>query len=483
MSKSSYSNITLNYIVSNFTPRAASLILLPVFLRFMDINIWGEISLLLAFQIVFVNIFSWGLDSLAHRVFQDLDKEVRNQFINRTIKKFFIYNFFFLIILEFVLNTNLTEFFNIDYGIPFRLTVLTGMLISFTRLLVKLYGSLNESVIVRNSIYLESIFIPIFQLSLVSLIIYFYDFEDRMIVSSYFIGQFLGTLIKTIYLKKKSNTLFQTNNKEVLSITEKMQKNYSNLSYLYTMFAMLLGWQDRFFLTKFYTLEEVAKYSTVYRLVDLHGVFISAFVAAVAPIIWSINNKNIKNSKELFRNIISMSTLVGSFGVTASVIIGPILLPPQYHSALAIVPYLAIGFIFGSLASLYGLLLEKEYKLHIRLYGMIGGALTNLVLIYLLIGKYEILGLSYATMFGFIVVFIINYFYTNKEYRILIFNKYFSTSLIVISLFIVLYKDIWYLNLFFLLVSVVLLILIVNLFKQMMKFQNSDFYGVDSNND
>jgi len=101
MSKSSYSNITLNYIVSNFTPRAASLILLPVFLRFMDINIWGEISLLLAFQIVFVNIFSWGLDSLGHRVFQDLDKEVRNQFINRTIKKFFIYNFFFLIILEF----------------------------------------------------------------------------------------------------------------------------------------------------------------------------------------------------------------------------------------------------------------------------------------------------------------------------------------------------------------------------------------------
>ena len=86
-------------------------------------------------------------------------------------------------------------------------------------------------------------------------------------------------------------------------------------------------------------------------------------------------------------------------------------------------------------------------------------------------------------MIGFIVVFIINYFYTNKEYRILIFNKYFSTSLIVISLFIVLYKDIWYLNLFFLLVSVVLLILIVNLFKQMMKFQNSDFYGVDSNND
>ena len=124
MSNSKFSNITLNYLISNFAPRAASLLLLPVFLRLMEISIWGEISLLLAFQIVFVNIFSWGLDSLGHRVFQDFDSERKGEFINRISKKFFLYNLIFLIILEFALNTNLTSFFKIDYGIPFRVAVL-----------------------------------------------------------------------------------------------------------------------------------------------------------------------------------------------------------------------------------------------------------------------------------------------------------------------------------------------------------------------
>ena len=164
MNDSKYSKITFNYLVSNFAPRIASLLLLPIFLRLMEINIWGEISLLLAFQIVFVNIFSWGLDSLGHRVFQDLDTAKKNEFISKTTKKFFIYNIIFLLILEFLINTNLTNFFNIDYGIPFRLTVITAILLSFTRLLTNLYKSINESAVVRNSIYIESILVPVFQL-------------------------------------------------------------------------------------------------------------------------------------------------------------------------------------------------------------------------------------------------------------------------------------------------------------------------------
>ena len=63
----------------------------------MEINIWGEISLLLAFQIVFVNIFSWGLDSLGHRIFQDLDSNKKSEFIKRTTKKFFIYKKTFIV--------------------------------------------------------------------------------------------------------------------------------------------------------------------------------------------------------------------------------------------------------------------------------------------------------------------------------------------------------------------------------------------------
>ena len=172
MNNKKFSNITLNYLISNFSPRLASLILLPVFLRLMEINIWGDI-LVTSFSNCICKYFSWGLDSLGHRIFQDLDSNKKSEFIKRTTKKFFIYNLFFLIILEFVLNTNLTNFFKVDYGVPFRLAVFTGILISYTRLLINLYKSLNESTTIRNSIYIESLLIPIFQLLLVTLVIYF----------------------------------------------------------------------------------------------------------------------------------------------------------------------------------------------------------------------------------------------------------------------------------------------------------------------
>ena len=232
MSNSKFTNITLNYMVSNFAPRAASLMLLPVFLRLMEISIWGEISLLLAFQIVFVNISSWGLDSLSYRVFQDFEDNKKNEFIKKITKKFIVYNLAFLTTLEFALNTNLTSIFKIDYGVPFRLTVLIGMLLSFTRLLTSLYKSINESVVIRNSVYLETFLIPSIQLLLVSLVIYFYGFEDRMIVTSYFVGQFFGTLAKVMYLKSKSSLLFSTVDKQTFNVSQKMQQKYSNLSYV-----------------------------------------------------------------------------------------------------------------------------------------------------------------------------------------------------------------------------------------------------------
>ena len=476
MNNSKYSKITFNYLLSNFAPRIASLLLLPVFLRLMEINIWGEISLLVAFQIVFVNIFSWGLDSLGHRVFQDLDTAKKNEFISKTTKKFFIYNIIFLLILEFLINTNLTNFFNIDYGIPFRLTVLTAILLSFTRLLTNLYKSINESAVVRNSIYIESILVPVFQLFLVSIIIYFYGFDDRMIVSSYFIGQFLGTFLKTYYLKSRSNKLFSQSNEVTLNLSKELQNNYSNLSYIYALFSMLLGWQDRFFLTKYYSLEEVAEYSTVYRLADLHGVFVSAFVVAFAPILWSVSNKNKKKSMELFKHIISVSSLLGCLGVCISVIIGPILLPPKYQAALVIIPYLAIGLIFGSFASLYGLILEKNYRLNIRLYSMILGATVNFLLIYFTIGEYGIVGLSISTMIGYFVVFLVNYFYADKIFKPLLLNKELLISIIIIGAFIVFYRDVWFLNLFFLILSVLLLSMMIFLFKKIIKIQNTDFF-------
>ena len=179
---------------------------------------------------------------------------------------------------------------------------------------------------------------------------------------------------------------------------------------------------------------------------------------------------------ELFKHIISVSSLLGCLGVCISVIIGPILLPPKYQAALVIIPYLAIGLIFGSFASLYGLILEKNYRLNIRLYSMILGATVNFLLIYFTIGEYGIVGLSISTMIGYFVVFLVNYFYADKIFKPLLLNKELFISIIIIGAFIVFYRDVWFLNLFFLILSVLLLSMMIFLFKKIIKIQNTDFF-------
>ncbi len=170
-------------------------------------------------------------------------------------------------------------------------------------------------------------------------------------------------------------------------------------------------------------------------------------------------------------------------GVCISVIVGPILLPPKYQSALSIVPYLSIGFIFSSYASLYGLLLEKKYKLNIRLVSMIFGAVINFLLIYITIDGLGILGLAVSTMVGYFVVFLINYAYAEKEYKYFLISKELIFSISIITVFITLYKDVWYLNLFFLVLSVLILSLMFNQFKKLLHIQNDDFFNISEKND
>ena len=143
----------------------------------------------------------------------------------------------------------------------------------------------------------------------------------------------------------------------------------------------------------------------------------------------------------------------------------------------------AIGFIFGSFASMYGLLLEKNYRLNVRLYSMILGATVNFLLIYLTIGKYGIIGLSISTMIGYFFVFVVNYLYTDKIYKPLLLNKELLISIIIITVFIVFYKDVWFFNLFFLVLSVLVLGMMILIFKKIIKMQNTDFFNQGKLND
>ena len=103
------------------------------------------------------------------------------------------------------------------------------------------------------------------------------------------------------------------------------------------------------------------------------------------------------------------------------------------------------------------------------------GALVNFLVIYFTIEKFSILGLSFATASGYFIVFLINYFYADKEYKSLLRNREAFISFLIIGLFIVIYRDVWFLNLFFLTLSVLILGYMLYLLKKLLNIQNEDF--------
>ena len=442
-----YSQSIKNYLITNIVPRLASIILLPVFLRIVEVELWGEISFLVALQIVFVTLFSLGLESSGFRFFNNFSTEQKVTFINKINKKFFLTNLIFLLFIEFVFGVPFANYFGIDYGLPMRFTILTAVILSFTRIYLNFFRSQNRSEIIKISSYLESFLIPLSQILLMGLIIISYGFEDRMIVSAFFLGQLLGTFVKFSYLRRNLLKTFNQQNNDDLDPKSNDVSKFAWYGYMYSWFSLMLVWQDKFLLQKIYSFEKLAHYSTIYRLVDMHGVVIGTFVSTLGPFLWSLNKKNYEETEQLFSKVISISALTGALGVSLSVIIGPIILPEGYQFTISLVPSLAIGMVMGSYASLYGLLLEKNLKMNIRVFSIFMGAMLNLILILNWVTKYDLLGLAIATSLSYGLVFVINFLYAESRYKKLILNKYLATSGIVMLGFHFFYVDIWYMNL------------------------------------
>ena len=74
MEKTTLTKSSLNLFITNFFPRTLTLISLPIFLRLIDDDIWGEISFLLAIQLIFSNILLFGSESAGLRFFASFDK-------------------------------------------------------------------------------------------------------------------------------------------------------------------------------------------------------------------------------------------------------------------------------------------------------------------------------------------------------------------------------------------------------------------------
>ena len=205
------------YTAEKLLPRTMSIVLLPILLRLIKPELWAEITLLLAIQF-FISIFLTQGDENSILKFT-VDEELMSRSLTTVLKSGII----IFCILEIVGQIVNYFPFSIEYGLPFRFMFFATVLLSVNKLFVAKLKSLEKVNKIFKSSLFESIFINIGQIILIATTVQIEGgFNTKVIVTAYFMIQFLGYFLKFLYLRKVLNFSFKNLIKNLFSKNPKI---------------------------------------------------------------------------------------------------------------------------------------------------------------------------------------------------------------------------------------------------------------------
>jgi O-antigen/teichoic acid export membrane protein len=178
-----------------------------------------------------------------------------------------------------------------------------------------------------------------------------------------------------------------------------------------------LNFSDRFFLQRLGALEVVGIYAVGYKLAFmLNYLLVQPFYAMWQGRMYTIYKQ--PEHRKVFRHIFALYSLALTYSalvlsVFSRDIVG-VMTDPRYRGAEEVVPVIALAYVF------YGLGLYVQLGLYLtdktRAIGAIGAAaaLLNLVLNYVLIRNFGMMGAAWATLGGFVAIAVGSYWYSEK---------------------------------------------------------------------
>jgi O-antigen/teichoic acid export membrane protein len=176
---------------------------------------------------------------------------------------------------------------------------------------------------------------------------------------------------------------------------------------------------DRVMIKKFLSLHEVGLYGVGYRLASLSGLTMVGFQGALTPLIYSKHHETATPSEiaKIFRLVIFISLLVFISLVLFTKDILYFFTTEPFYAGGSTVIYLVPAIFLGSLyifAPGIGIAKKTHYSIWIN----IVGASVNLLLNYLLIPHFGIIGASAATMVASLVLFLMQLILSQRFYYV-----------------------------------------------------------------
>jgi O-antigen/teichoic acid export membrane protein len=408
-------------------------------------------------------------DAVFREYFEFNDHEYKNKVLSTSLR-FIIFTSIFIILL-FIIGSNLiASLFGItDIKIIF-LALISIVVSGFTSIFSMPTRLKND----RKTFVIMSAIIPIL-LYIFSLITLFYGLSYYGLIIASLTSNFI-TLCSYFMLNKKYFKIHLFS-KKILSKLLQVAIPLVPLFLIYWIYNSM----DRIFIVQLLGLNDLGIYAVAAKFGSISAVLYSSFAGGFQHFSFSTmkESNQVKNNTNLLNLVLYLSSISMSFMILIIDFIYKVLLPIDYIGASTSTVYLFISplllLAFQIVANQF-LIIRKTYILLLSLFI---GLVFNIVLNFILIPTYGVLGASFATFIGFYLNFIFISLFSLKKKLIyisiqLILN---SISILVISLLIFFFNDLIIKVLLVILTFLLLNFINSNILITIFNFFKSKFFG------
>ena len=403
---------SLIYGIGAIIPQATGFLLLPVYTRYLTPSDYGILAMLALIATPLTMLLGLRLNTAVMRFLFDYEGEERKVYLGTIFLFLLVYSLPICLSLIFLGQPLFEKLFK-SGDIPFYPLIVWQIIILYLSLA---WFSLS----------------PIFKaegkarqwltLSLVSfvlqtaLILYFIIVQKEGVVGlvkGMLIANAIMFLVSTIVLSKRiSFKLSWHKLKESLIFCTPLLPSALSL--------YILGFTDRWFLERYWSLAEVGLFSIALHFGHLLGLIYAASGDAWMPVFYGTANKDERQAKGLLVRAVTLWAVGGGFiALVLAFFSREVLLvmtTPEFHPAYVIVPILVFnGLIMGiRFYPRYGLLFAKKTKAILMITSAAAG--VNVLANFILVPRYGMFGAAYATLIANVVAALITYLVVQRYY-------------------------------------------------------------------
>lgn len=435
---------TFIFSIGNFGSKIINFLLVPLYTNILTTSEYGTLDLVTVLSMVLVPIITLNISESIMRFSLDKSSD-KNKILSIGIIMSFI-SFIFSFLMIFIFNfSSFTNNYSIYLSFYIFSLSISTIFLCYIRGIEKLFDYSIISIIQSLSIaVLNIIFLITFKMGVKGYIL------------SYSISYILTTILCIIRGKIFSEIVRLNFDKKLF----KRMTKYSVLLIPNSLMWWIINSLDRVMVTNMISINANGIYAVSYKiptiLITLTTIFNQAWMFS------AVKEKDSIDKNEYTNNVFkSLSICVITISAFLILILKPLLkiyVGTDFYNAWKFIPPLLVGTIFLTL----GTFLSNEYTAHKDSLGFLKsstiGAVTNLILNFIFIRKYGVMGASVATCLSYLAVFIFRLFDTRKYVKINIYNKKIILNLlIVIILSILIYIN----NIYILIIMILIFILLL----------------------